>query len=243
MTHATPKPAPRPRARAALALAALGLLAAVGYGLTRPPAAPTAPAAGDPAPLPREKGMASQPVILLTGYEPFGPGRPPNVSWEAIKDLDGTEWRGFRLVARQAKVVWGAPAEHLGGWLAEFKPAAVFSFGTGNRGSFALESRARNARGRTPDNNGALPPAPAVVEGGPDEFRSALPLDAYAALMVKKGYPARVSGNAGQYLCEEMLYTLESMKSAGRVDGTVMFCHVPPLGSRLRDTTVSPEYV
>jgi pyrrolidone-carboxylate peptidase len=237
MKHATHK-----RARAILAFVGLGLLAALGLGLTRPSGSAAADP-GDPAPLPREKGMAKQPVILLTGYEPFGPGRPPNVSWEAIRDLDGTQWRGFRIVARQARVVWGAPIDHLSEWVAELQPTAVFSFGTGGRGAFAIESLGRNERCCTLDNFGDPPPATAIVDGGPDRLPSTLPVEAYADVLVEKGYPARVSTNAGQYLCEEMLYTLEYLKSVGRIDGTVMFCHVPPLGSRLRGGQVTPEYV
>lgn len=225
--------------RTALALAAVGLVAAIGLGLARTPPRPEAAA---PA-APRVKEMATPPVILLTGYEPFGPGRPANVSWEAIKDLDGTEWRGFRIVARQARVLWGAPAEHLDQWLAEFRPVAVFSFGTGGRGAFAFEAQGRNERCCWLDNAGDTPPGTAIIDGGPDRFRSQLALDAYADMMVAKGYPARVSGDAGQYLCEEMLYTLEHCKSVGKIDGTVMFCHVPPLRSRLRGGRVRPEYV
>ena len=42
----------------------------------------------------REPGATAQtrPVILLTGFEPFGAGKPPNPSWEGIKSLDGQEW-------------------------------------------------------------------------------------------------------------------------------------------------------
>lgn len=36
-----------------------------------------------------------RPIILLTGFEPFGAGRPPNASWEGIKDLDGREGKGW----------------------------------------------------------------------------------------------------------------------------------------------------
>src|SRR5262245_41792558 len=53
------------------------------------------------------------PVILLTGYEPFGAERHPNPSWEGVKKLNGRVWRGHRLVARQVKVVWGEPKHHL----------------------------------------------------------------------------------------------------------------------------------
>jgi len=33
-------------------------------------------------------GASTEPVILLTGFEPFGEAKPPNPSWEGIKNLD-----------------------------------------------------------------------------------------------------------------------------------------------------------
>src|SRR5215212_5780372 len=59
------------------------------------------------------------PAILLTGFEPFGKRKPPNPSWEAVKVLDGREWKGFRLVARQLPVVWRAPLGCLDAWIGE----------------------------------------------------------------------------------------------------------------------------
>src|SRR5688500_6551909 len=64
------------------------------------------------------------PVILLTGFEPFGPGRPANSSWEGIQSLDGQTRGGFRLVCRRLPVVWGEPERLLASWLAELKPVA-----------------------------------------------------------------------------------------------------------------------
>ena len=72
---------------------------------------------------------ADKPVILLTGFEPFGAKRPPNPSWEAIAPLHDTEWHGYRLVAVQLPVVWGAPLKELEPRIQQLKPVAVFSFG------------------------------------------------------------------------------------------------------------------
>src|SRR5688572_15898520 len=99
----------------------------------------------------RDSENPELPVILLAGFEPFGPQKPPNPSWEGVKQLDGREWRGHKLVARQIKVVWGAPLKQLQQLIAEHRPAAIFAFGQG--AGYALETRARNARGPIPDNN------------------------------------------------------------------------------------------
>ncbi|MGV2333342.1 MAG UNVERIFIED_CONTAM: hypothetical protein LVR18_04175 [Planctomycetaceae bacterium] len=53
-----------------------------------------------------EQAERPRPVILLTGFEPFGEERPPNPSWEGIAKLNGTDWEGFRLAAVQLPVVW-----------------------------------------------------------------------------------------------------------------------------------------
>ena len=49
---------------------------------------------------------ADAPVIVLTGFEPFGEKRPANPSWEGISALHDTAWNGHRIVAIQLPVVW-----------------------------------------------------------------------------------------------------------------------------------------
>jgi pyroglutamyl-peptidase len=227
-----------------------------------------APAAGSdkPVPQPVKPPAPKQPVILLTGFEPFGdtwtPGvltlggrglvgsfvverglRPPNPSWEAIKELDGQEWKGHRLVCKQLPVVWGAPLEHLQTWIDKHQPVAIFSFGQGGPGHFALESRAANKRAKYPDNRGDKPPTLQIVKDGPKLYRASIDCDQLARLLSEKGYPAVVSKKAGNYLCEEALYSLEHLKSTRKLPGTVSFCHVPPLDSGIAGKRVRVDYV
>lgn len=182
-------------------------------------------------------------VILLTGFEPFGDKRPPNPSWEGIKNLDGQSWHRYRLVCKEMKVVWGSPLEQLQSWTTETQPVAIFSFGQGGSDSFAIESRASNERGDGNDNNNRRAASRWIVDGGPAEFQATLDCDALARSLNEKGYPTRVSQKAGRYLCEEALYSLEYVKSTARPDAAVLFCHVPPLGSRIGNQPVTPEYV
>jgi pyroglutamyl-peptidase len=163
------------------------------------------PSAGE-GPKPSGSAAADRPVILLTGFEPFGEGRPANSSWEGIKALDGRDWHGYRLVARQMHVAWGSPLAELQTWIAAYRPVAIFSFGQGAPGAFAIESRAANARGNAADNNGQRPPSPTIVAGGPNEVRATIDHAKLSQALTKKGYPARVSDQAGAYLCEETLY-------------------------------------
>jgi len=172
-----------------------------------------------------------KPVILLTGFEPFGDKRPPNPSWEAVSDLDGTDWRDYRIVAYQLPVIWGEPLKQLQEQIDKHHPVAIFSFGQGAPGTFAIESRAGNLRGEIRDNSGQLPPAPTITSDGPPEFRSSFDCQKVADELAGKGYPIRVSNQAGRYLCEETLYSLELTRSQRHPDLTVSFCHVPPLGT------------
>ena len=188
---------------------------------------------------PEVKVSSKLPVILLTGFEPFGAERPPNPSWEGIKTLDGTEWRGHRLVCKQLPVIWGKPLEQIEGWVAELKPVAIFSFGQGGGGAFALESRAANRRGGGADNDGQRPPQPQIVSDGPDELKATIDCQRLKDWLTEKGHSVRISKNAGAYLCEETLYTLEYLKTKNQQPAHVMFCHVPPLDGK----KVTPEFV
>jgi hypothetical protein len=112
---------------------------------------------------------------------------------------------------------------------------AIFSFGQGGKGAFAVESRAYNARSpKAADNQNKRAPTPMIVEDGPSFYYSSIDCEKFAHYLAEKGYKTRVSTLAGRYLCEECLYTLEYLKTTKQLDATVMFCHVPPLNSYLR---------
>src|SRR5687768_14463650 len=196
--------------------------------------------AQEPKQAPAEKDL---PVILLTGFEPFGRERLPNPSYEAIDDLHFKQFNGYRLVSTQLKVVWGAPLKELQQLMADTRPVAVFSFGQGGASGFALETRASNRRGASFDNNQQLPTEPLIVADGPEQFAASTNCQALWEKLAEAGYPVRLSSNAGRYLCEECLYSLEYLKVKNQFAGQVMFCHVPPLGARVAGRVVDVEYV
>jgi pyroglutamyl-peptidase len=200
--------------------------------------------AADEKMLNRNHGAGAEPrVILLTGFEPFGADRSPNASWEGIKGLDGRNWNGYRLVSKKIPVIWGKPLEHLRKLNSEYHPVAIFSFGMGGYGAFALETRASNLRGNIPDNDDRLPSMPSIVEGGPHELRTSLDASKFARKLKARGFPVRVSGNAGRYLCEEMLYSLEYWKSSDSPKATVLFCHVPPIDAQQFNVPYDQKFV
>jgi hypothetical protein len=121
------------------------------------------------------------------------------------------------------------------------QPVAVFSFGQG--GGFTIETRATNDRGAMPDNREQLPKQLQIATDGLPRYDASINHQALAAQLISKGYPLRISRSAGQYLCEECLYSLEYLKQKQKVNGTVMFCHVPALGARVAGMPVTAEYV
>lgn len=186
---------------------------------------------------------SNAPVILLTGFEPFGVGKPPNPSWEAIKALDGTTWKGYRLVCKQMPVVWGEPLTLLRTWVDQYRPALVLSLGQGRADSFSLESKASNQRGNGSDNLRQLAPHASIAADGPDEFLASIDYERLQQTLSVRGYPIRVSTNAGRYLCEEALYCLEYLKWKKELRAEVLFCHVPPLGTVLNGKTIDAAYL
>lgn len=195
---------------------------------------------GDPA-HPAEKSERLLPTILLTGFEPFGPSRPANPSWEGIKNLDGKEFFGHRLICRQLKVIWGEPLKQLPQWVDELNPVAVFSFGQG--GDYAIETLSHNWRAPITDNAGQLPPQQKIIDGGADEYCSTLDVDRLIANLKVADQDVRKSRNAGSYLCEETLYTLEHLKKVRQAPSVVGFFHVPPLGVHNSGAAVDAEQI
>jgi pyroglutamyl-peptidase len=185
----------------------------------------------------------NSPVILLTGFEPFGDPKSPNASWEGVRQLDGQSWKGYQLVCKQMQVVWGAPLAQLQQWNSLYHPVAIFCFGQGSPGYFALESKAVNLRGQHLDNKQQEPPGPTIVEDGPQTLNASSDCLELSRRLSAQGYPVRVSEDAGKYLCEEALYSLEYLKSSGQLTAPVLFCHVPPLGSRIQDRQVDAPLI
>ncbi|MGH7145015.1 MAG: pyroglutamyl-peptidase I [Planctomycetota bacterium] len=174
---------------------------------------------------------AAPPVILLTGYEPFG-GADVNPSWEAVKHLDGTSWHGYRLVARELPVVWGAPLPALKKLMTDLQPVAVFSFGQGLPDRFTIETVAHRERGDYPDNDGQQPKEKKIADGA-EQYEAGARAVAVEKKLAEKGYPIMASKDAGRYLCEECLYSLEYLHATEFKSIYVQFSHMPAWGNRI----------
>ena len=143
--------------------------------------------------------------------------------------LDGQVWNGYRLEARRLPVIWGEVLLVLREQLRRLRPVAVFAFGQGDPDRFDLETQARNRRAPYPDNRDQLPEVAQIVPQGAQQYAVSANIERYAEVLSGQGYEARVSTDAGSYLCEECLYSLEYLKATEYPDMGVFFCHMPPL--------------
>lgn len=180
--------------------------------------------------------------IVVTGFEPFG-GSNVNASWEAAASLiEGPTTRTVFLapdgatrtlhIARMP-VVWGEPAPGLAALCDALAPQLVIAMGEAGRPFFSVEAIADNRRAPYRDNHGHRPYHPRIEPGGPERLAATAPVEALAAALTARGFPTRVSGEAGDYLCEEMLYVLERRRAADPHLRHVVFVHVPVLGTPL----------
>lgn len=171
--------------------------------------------------------------ILLTGFTPFD-GRAVNASWMAASALARRgQHRGHQLQALQIPVCWGAPRQALTSALQEQVPGLILSMGEGEVGTFRIETQARNVRRERPDNNGLLPAGVPNSPSGPALRHSSFACESLCTALAAQGIPIRLSEDAGAFLCEELLYTLEEFRESHPQIAQVLFVHVPPFDTPL----------
>lgn len=170
--------------------------------------------------------------ILLTGFTPFD-GREFNASWIAVQALVAAHRSQHVLHGLRIPVCWGAPRPAIAKALARWQPRCIIAMGEGAAGLFKIETLARNKRAPRKDNNQQLPPHSLIDPQGQDSYPASTDYSVLCARLSAAGYPAQLSNDAGAYLCEELLYSLEALKTLHASLQTVLFVHLPPFGSSL----------
>ncbi|WP_166646927.1 hypothetical protein [Prosthecobacter fusiformis] len=178
-----------------------------------------------------QQGSAMQGRIIVSGFEPFD-GRRRNASYQ-IAQLVAKAGTGRDITVLEVPVHWGAPEKALASQKA--RPWTLWlAFGEGTN-IFQIETVANNRRINTEDNNDQKPSQAQMIKGAPEKLTSLFPAAALCDALVKRGLPVRVSVEAGNYLCEEMLFNL--LHSQAEVPGpapVVLFIHTPVLGAKVK---------
>jgi len=180
---------------------------------------------------PSASGAISRDVtILVTGFGAF-PGAPTNPTEALIARLEKLKPRlarlGIRLELAVLPVVYGETQDRLATAIAQTAPDAILHFGlAGRRTAISVETRALNRLSiLRADAAGARAAQPGIVKGGSSVAKSRLPAGRIAAALRHAGFPAYLSIDAGDYICNQTLY-LSLTQSAVPLVG---FIHVPPL--------------
>jgi pyroglutamyl-peptidase len=144
--------------------------------------------------------------MLLTGFESYG-GRSLNPAEQVVKQLDGAEIRGIRVNGRTLPVDYQGLGPRITRLIEEIQPRAVICLGLWpGTPMLRLERIAVNISDfEIPDNLGLMTRGP-VVEGGAEAYRSTLPIHAIQDRLLNAGLPARLSGSAGTFLCNALMY-------------------------------------
>jgi pyroglutamyl-peptidase len=168
--------------------------------------------------------------ILVTGFGSF-PGVHDNPTALLIVALGKHRARLTRLgIALELAVLpvdYAGVVRNLEALNEALKPDAILHFGlAARRKAFRVETRALNCLSLLRcDASGARASRRAILPGAPHTARSTFPAHQIKAALCHAGLRARLSANAGSYVCNETLH-LSLARSHARLVG---FIHVPRL--------------
>jgi pyroglutamyl-peptidase len=170
--------------------------------------------------------------VLVTGFEPFG-GEPVNPSGDLARELAETPLAvpGLELLVRHLPVARDALPGAADEALDALRPHAVIALGQATaRAQICLERTAVNrlAYGECVDNQGLAGVDEPLEADGPSSLQATLPAEHLARALADQGHPVEVSGDAGTYLCNALLYRLLRT----RPELPALFVHVPLLPSQ-----------
>lgn len=166
---------------------------------------------------------ARAPRLLVTGFERFGPHKT-NPTQALAERLDG-EWFGpARVVSRVLPVSIAKIGPALEAAIEETDPVAIVALGlAAGETCVRIERVAKNGlKFPYPDNDGKRPTGK-IARGAPASRAATLPFNAILKRLLAAGIPARLSDDAGLYLCNAALWHL-----AGLADKRPFgFVHLP----------------
>jgi pyroglutamyl-peptidase len=174
--------------------------------------------------------LAAEPVILVTGFEPFG-SHTANPSQELAKLLDGRRVGSCAVAGAVLPVHHLEASRHVSALLGELAPAAVVHLGLAEgRARLALERAALNVMAyRIPDNAGYRAEGEPCVPEGPAAYFASLPLPEMLAALTAEGIPAYVSNTAGTYLCNHVFFRTLHEIATRELTARAGFVHLPLL--------------
>jgi pyroglutamyl-peptidase len=175
--------------------------------------------------------------MLLTGFQSYG-ARAINPAEEIVKHLDGKRIGGERVEGRVLPVDYAKLGPSIREAIEETTPRAVICLGLWpGAPMIRLERVAVNvADFEIADNVGAMVKAP-IEKDGDAAYLSTLPLDAIQDRVLGAGIPCQLSGTAGAFLCNALMYHALRASADQSPPPTCGcgFIHVPYLPEQVAD--------
>lgn len=174
----------------------------------------------------------SKPVVLLTGFEPFG-GLPTNPTQALVRQLafhPSHPSRWGRLHTAVLPVVYAAAHTQINALLVDHRPDLVLCTGLAQSAhTLRFEQIAHNSSTTpAPDNAGEVRQQACIDPAAPAAYHSTLPTTRLHRTLMAAGFPLEYSQDAGGYLCNYVyfhaLHTLAQHQPAAWCG----FLHVPP---------------
>jgi pyroglutamyl-peptidase len=167
-------------------------------------------------------------TILVTGFEPFG-GETVNASWEAAQKLEGWRHGVTVAVARLLPCAYDASVKKLISAIETLRPEAILMAGqAGRRGVVCVERFAHNLDDATaPDNDGVLRRGLRISRAAPDWLEAGASVRTIASAISEVGISARVSRNAGAFVCNHLYFGALQYLSDKRSAIPAVFVHLP----------------
>jgi pyroglutamyl-peptidase len=171
------------------------------------------------------------PTLLITGFGPF-PGAPFNPTDKLVRQLARRRRPAFanvKLVGHVFTTSYAAVDRDLPKLIAAHRPDALLMFGLHGRAkAIRIETRARNALALLPDVNGKVLRRSVIDGDGPNARTMPAPARRLLRAAQAAHLPARLSRDAGRYLCNYLCWrAAEAVTASG--PRLAAFVHVPPV--------------
>jgi pyroglutamyl-peptidase len=175
----------------------------------------------------------SRPVrILVTGFGPF-PGAPDNPTGPLVRALGRKRWSGATVKSHVFATRYNTVDRALPRLLKTFEPDAIVMFGLATRSrAIRVETLARNRISHYPDAGGFTRGPCAIEAAAARTLAVRAPTAGLLRAIKRAGLPARLSRNAGDYLCNYILWHATRASETHGVELSA-FIHVPEPSLRI----------
>lgn len=174
--------------------------------------------------------MTRNHTVLLTGFGPF-PGVSRNASADLVRRLERHYPRAVReprLCAAVLTTEWATVGEQMGDLLAHHRPSVAIHFGVSSRAiGFELETTARNEAVARQDVVGCLHENERVIAHARLSLKTKLPAASAVMALRARGIRAKLSRDAGGYLCNAVYFHSLRLSEHLSVGHKAIFVHLP----------------